>query len=174
MNSVIRLARPDEIEALVAVEESADRAFAAIPELAWIANGGGPDIEPSLAPPYAALIQLGSVWVATENDILIGFVATQAVGRDLHVWELAVAADHQQKGVGRRLMETAEQWARARTLDSLTLTTFRSVPWNAPFYSRLGFEAVENGAPAAHLDRVLADEARRGLPDRCAMRLTLR
>jgi hypothetical protein len=37
-----------------------------------------------------------------------------------------------------------------RNVAALTLTTFRDVPWNAPYYARLGFEvfAREHWGPA--------------------------
>jgi len=46
---------------------------------------------------------------------------------------------------------------------ALTLTTFRDVPWNAPFYARLGF--VEIAEPEEHLrlSSELENEARAGL-----------
>jgi hypothetical protein len=37
--------------------------------------------------------------------------------------------------------------ARTLGLTSLTLTTFRDVPWNAPFYAKLGFEYVAELTP---------------------------
>ncbi len=43
------------------------------------------------------------------------------------------------------------------------LTTFRDVPWNMPFYARLGFDEVAPNELTPALRAVLADEARRGL-----------
>ena len=34
------------------------------------------------------------------------------------------------------------EWARARGLTALLLSTFSDVAWNAPFYQRLGFVLV--------------------------------
>jgi hypothetical protein len=45
----------------------------------------------------------------------------------------------------------------------LTLTTFRAVPWNMPFYVRLGFEEIPIGRLRPELADVVADEAARGL-----------
>jgi len=33
----------------------------------------------------------------------------------------------------------ADEWAETKRLAGLTLTTFAEVPWNAPYYDRLGF-----------------------------------
>ena len=37
------------------------------------------------------------------------------------------------------LIEHVAGWARAHGSPALTLTTFTEVPWNAPYYERLGF-----------------------------------
>jgi hypothetical protein len=60
-------------------------------------------------------------------------------------------------------------------LVALTLTTFRDVAWNGPFYQRLGFEELAAHDLSPDLAQILAHEAARGLPGdrRCAMRLDL-
>jgi len=58
---------------------------------------------------------------------------------------------------------------------AVTLTTFRNLAFNAPFYERFGFAYVEGAALTrdARLQDVLLAEAAHGLPaeNRCAMRL---
>ena len=56
-----------------------------------------------------------------------------------HIEQVSVHPDHARKGLGGALIEHAASWARARDLDSLTLTTYVAVPWNGPYYERLGF-----------------------------------
>ncbi len=52
----------------------------------------------------------------------------------------------QQRGIGGGLMRACMIDARNSGFCALTLTTFRDVAWNAPFYSRLGFfEVATNG-----------------------------
>jgi hypothetical protein len=41
-------------------------------------------------------------------------------------------------------------WSRSHGFDAVTLTTFRDVPWNGPFYEKLGFR------PLTDLSRGLA------------------
>jgi GNAT superfamily N-acetyltransferase len=43
------------------------------------------------------------------------------------------------------------------------LTTFRDVPWNRPFYERLGFRVVAGAELSAALRAIVEDETRRGL-----------
>ena len=68
-------------------------------------------------------------------------------------------------------MQAAIDWARGRRLPAVTLTTFRSIPWNAPFYASMGF--VELETPTPHLAATLSKEVADGFEDRCAMRLDL-
>ena len=62
-------------------------------------------------------------------------------------------------------------WARAQGFQTISLTTFRSIPWNGPFYASLGFGEWIDPPPA--IKALLADEAEKGLKDRWAMRLDL-
>ncbi|RUQ46321.1 GNAT family N-acetyltransferase, partial [Corynebacterium pseudodiphtheriticum] len=50
---------------------------------------------------------------------------------------------------------------------AVTLTTFKHVPWNAPFYTRLGFKPETD----PRLAQILADEYAHGFEpgSRCAM-----
>src|SRR5690606_28430341 len=43
------------------------------------------------------------------------------------------------RGIGGRLVEAVLDHARAAGAPAVTLTTFRDVPWNAPWYERHGF-----------------------------------
>jgi hypothetical protein len=49
---------------------------------------------------------------------------------------------------------------------SVTLTTFRDVPWNLPFYARLGFAVVPPGQLSDALRTVVDEETRHGLDPR--------
>lgn len=76
---------------------------------------------------------------------------------------------HQGRGVGRALLAHAADWARARGLTALSLTTFRHVPWNAPFYASFGFREWDPAEAPASIRQALNYEAAKGLKDRCAM-----
>jgi hypothetical protein len=61
--------------------------------------------------------------------------------------------------------------ARNTGFKALTLTTFRDLAWNAPFYARLGFDEVTAIDAHPRLAGELANEVDDGLPAdrRCAM-----
>jgi ribosomal protein S18 acetylase RimI-like enzyme len=166
MNWTIRNAERADAGQLPAIEYSAGRRFLAIPGLAFVA-----DADDMPAEAHRRYIALGTEWVALNvSQEIVGFLAAEIVGRDLHIWELAVRADSQNQGIGSRLIETATAFARERNLDSLTLTTFANVIWNAPWYERLGFVATLGDE---RLTAIVQTETERGLPDRCAMRKNL-
>ena len=154
---------------LLDVEFSAGTLFRTLPDLAWIAD------EPLAAgETLLPLIAAGTVWVAEDSSgTVVGELRGEIVGEVLHILELAVAKEFQQRGLGRRLLDAAVSAARARGLAALTLTTFRHVAWNAPFYARYGFTELPDCDLDARLRETVCAEEARGLPNRCAMRLPL-
>ena len=161
----VRRARLDDIAFLPEVEQSAAEAFRATAH-GWVADD---EVTPTEA--YPPLVFARSLWVAEEEGAIVGFVSVDIAADALHILELAVAFPCQRRGIGRALMRGAIQAAMARGLPAVTLTTFRDVAFNAPFYRAMGFEAVE--APPPRLQAILSAERGRGLEQRCAMRLTL-
>ncbi len=65
--------------------------------------------------------------------------------------------------MGRALVAYAADCARDRGLAGLTLTTFTDVPWNAPYYERLGFRRLAAAELTPGLRRIRAAEAAHGL-----------
>jgi GNAT superfamily N-acetyltransferase len=167
----IRQTKFKDAEALPSIENSAGQAFRQIPDLAWLADG-----EDLSAEWHRKIISQGTSWVAVEKgDRPVGFLSAEISGKDLHIWELSVLLERQRAGIGRRLVEHCLEQARARSLDAVTLTTFRDVPWNEHFYARLGFAILPEGEAGPRLDDILRAEIERGWPAhrRCAMRLPL-
>ena len=168
----IRVAQSKDAESLPAIERSAAEAFLALPDLAWIA---GRDVDS--AGQHLAAMTRGPVWVAVDDsDAPLAFLSAEVVGDHLHLCELSVRRECQQQGIGRALVKHATRWTRDRGLSALTLTTFRDVAWNAPFYRRLGFEILAPSEISPDLVLILGEETSRGLPTerRCAMRLVVR
>ncbi|WP_027164897.1 GNAT family N-acetyltransferase [Mesorhizobium sp. WSM3224] len=167
----IRPARTEDAGALPQIEQSAGRAFRAIPELAWLADGDNVSAER-----HRALIAGGACWVAADGrQQPVGFLSAGIEGVALHIWELDVRLDRQGQGIGRALVERAIEDAGQRGLAAITLTTFRAVAWNAPFYRKFGFRVLEDAGIDERLASLLSDEAEHGMPldQRCAMRLDL-
>lgn len=169
MPFTLRPATPEDTHLLPAIERSAAAAFLCLPALAWIA---GHTVLSCVE--HREFMAAGLEWVMVdEQDQPLGFVCATAFDEALHIEELAVVHERQGQGLGRQLMAAVRDHAQAQGFKALTLTTFCDVPWNAPFYARLGFEVVAEAALSDILRRQLAYEASRGLEGRCAMRVRL-
>ncbi len=86
-----------------------------------------------------------SDYLETEHSLLaeaagqpIGFILTEPLDDALFIVEVAVHQDWQHQGIGRMLLKQVIEGAQQMGYPAVTLTTFREVPWNAPFYTRLG------------------------------------
>ena len=136
----------------------------------WVAQG-----EVLSCEDFGRFHQAGDLWVAQHDGRLGGFLAAQALDGNMHIRELSVRHEYQGQGIGRSLIDVAIATARRRGIPALTLTTFREVPWNAPYYDRRGFRLLTSSTLSRALADVLADEEAHGMPpgSRCAMRLDL-
>ena len=106
----------------------------------------------------------GHLWVALADDGPVGFAHVELIERDaVHLEEIDVHPDHSRRGLGRKLVLQVCEWAAGQGNKSVTLTTFRDVPWNMPFYARLGFAVVPPEQLSTGLHAVVDDETRRGL-----------
>ena len=162
----LRLARPADAAQMPAIESAASALFADDPDLA------GLDFDETWEEPeLVSLIRKGHCLVSHVGDRMAGFLVSQPFRRELHIWEMDVHPDFQQRGIGAGLVRAAQVDARNSGFKALTLTTFRDLPWNAPFYARLGFEEVTALDAHPRLAGELANEADDGLPiaRRCAM-----
>ncbi len=165
----ISLATAEDVPALAAVELAAATIFppGIVP---------GDVAEESLPPAILEEARAaGRLWVARRCGRPVGFLAAGLLDGTPFVIELDVHPDHQRRGIGTALLEAAAAWAAGTPARALTLTTFRHVPWNAPFYARLGFVEIPPPELGPGLRAQLADEAHRGLDpaQRVAMRLRL-
>jgi len=120
------------------------------------------------------LIEGGNAWVAASGrgDIL-GFLVAERRGDGLHIWEVSVMQAQQGQGIGRQLIAAAVCAAREQRLARVTLTTFSDVPWNRPFYERLGFVCQPERESAAWLRGIVEQERAQGLTQRCIMALAI-
>lgn len=168
----IRPTKVADASCLPAIERSAGAVFLTVPNLAWIATDSVTTEERHLE-----LIHNGVALVAADGaDEPVGFLGAEMMSGNLHIWQLAVRHELQGRGLGRKLLGSAESWACAHAMSGLTLTTFRAVAWNEPFYQRCGFRTLEADGLSEALRRILDEETKSGLPadQRCAMARKLR
>lgn len=145
-----------------------------IERAAAVAFVGEPAVDPArtrTAADYTRLIRRGHCLVAHVGEVMAGFLVAEPFRRELHIWEMDVAPAFQRRGIGAGLVRAAQIDARNTGFKALTLTTFRDLAWNAPFYAQLGFEEVTALDAHLRLSGELANEVDDGLPAnrRCAM-----
>lgn len=155
----IRVGVEGDVASLGAVEERAATLFRDV--------GLAAAVDLPLHDPSALRVACreGRVLVAVDaTDAPIGFAIVEAhPDGDVHLLELDVLPEHGGKGLGRALIAAAEDWGRRRGLGRITLTTFRDVPFNAPFYARVGFVVLEGSAVGGRLGAILAAEVAHGI-----------
>jgi len=152
----IRLARPSDLRHLAAVEDSGAALF-----LEHLGAGLAPAL---VSPAPSGLdrdLQPGFILVAAEQDRPVGFAHVVDLDGHAHLEQLSVLPDHARRGIGTALVRAAMEEARWAGYDDLSLCTFRDVPWNGPFYARLGFAEVDH--LAAYQRRLREHERALGL-----------
>jgi GNAT superfamily N-acetyltransferase len=115
-------------------------------------------------------------WVTVDaDDAPVAYLLSAVLDNCAHIEQVSVAPSHARRGVGAALVEHLATIARSEGRPALTLTTFRDVPWNAPYYQRLGFTIVEPPDQGPELAVVVARETRSipGRLPRVAMRRPL-
>lgn len=90
-------------------------------------------------------IDEGLSFVAVADDSMVGFAMGEMQGRDAYLRELDVVPGHQKRGIGAQLVKRFADTAKAKGARAVYLSTFRTPPWNAPFYRKLGFRDVAHG-----------------------------
>lgn len=164
--------RPTQIDdaiKLPAIEQSAGQLFSTLEDLSWISESGVQSVEKHLA-----FINHKGHWVAvnSENEP-VGFIMTTPLPESLFIHELSVSEAWQNRGIGKLLIQKVKDEAKAHQFSAVTLTTFRHVPWNAPYYQRLGFSILSESEIPHSLQEILNNEVESGgfvKETRCAMK----
>lgn len=116
------------------------------------------------------------LWVAlTGEGKPVGYAMADIVDGGAHLDEMDVVPDYGRRGIGSRLVQRVIDWARAEGFPVLTLVTFRHLPWNAPFYEKLGFVSLREDEIGAEIAALFRAEKRAGIDmrNRICMKLPL-
>ncbi|MGF7119850.1 GNAT family N-acetyltransferase [Rhodococcus sp. TAF43] len=155
---MIRLAEPADLPHLPEIDVAAGSAFRDV----------GMDAIADDDPPPLALFEThfaeGRLWVWAEHaQRPVAFCLVDVVDGNAHIEQISVHPSHARRAIGAALIDHLDEWARDRGLPELTLTTFVDVPWNGPYYRRLGFTAIADDDLGPGLRAVLDAESERGL-----------
>ncbi|MFF4161215.1 GNAT family N-acetyltransferase [Streptomyces sp. NPDC001678] len=163
----IRAVRSEDLPLLQDIERAAGRCFRDIgmPEIA--------DDEPPSIAELARYQHAGMAWVAVDHaDVPVAYLIAEHIDGNLHIEQVSVHPESSRRRIGRSLLDHLAHRAEAEGIPALTLTTFKDVPWNAPYYVRCGFQPLAEHALGPGLRRVREREAEHGLDrwPRLAMR----
>jgi GNAT superfamily N-acetyltransferase len=159
-NGAMRIdaAREEDLAVLLVIERAAGECFRDI-GMAEIADDESFPLET-----LAAYRRAGRAWVtADDSGRPVAYLLADPVDGNLHVEQVSVHPAVARRGLGRALLDHVAGLAAADGLPALTLTTFRDVPWNAPYYERCGFRRLDDAALTPGLREIRRREAAHGL-----------
>ena len=160
----IRKARPADIPYLERVERSAAEVYRTV-GLEFLIDG------PTVDPLFLSA-NLNHLWLAVDwMDRPIGFIVGEDIYGYFHVVELSVAQEYQGNGIGKQLIARMTVDVRREGYQTISLTTYRNLPWNGPWYTRLGFLEVNPLEMGTKYVEILENERQHGLDtaQRCVM-----
>jgi GNAT superfamily N-acetyltransferase len=155
---MIRPAEPEDLQRMQDIEVAAGQLFHAI------GMDSVADAPPMTEEELAAYQRVGRAWTATESSgVAIAYILVDVLGAWAHIEQVTVHPEHSHRGIGSTLMAHVERWAAGTKLRGLSLTTFTGVPWNAPYYERLGFRQLPETEWTSEHGEVVRREKQHGL-----------
>lgn len=100
---------------------------------------------------------------ADEHNHPVAYLLVEPLDGYALIEQVSVHPSHARQGLGSQLLDAAQAWAEQHQLAGLVLTSYVHVPWNAPYYQRLGFRVLSDEEIPQGLRAVRAHEAARGL-----------
>jgi ribosomal protein S18 acetylase RimI-like enzyme len=155
----IRSARLEELSLLAQIEQSAARLFLDTPYSFLV------DADPLPLDFVQQQFQAGQVWVAVNRyEAVVGYAIARGVDGTFYLQQIDVAPEHGRRGIGSALVNTVCAWAKTQGYRIVSLSTFRDIPWNAPFYSKLGFRILDEFELTIGFQQIRLQEIKAGLP----------
>lgn len=152
----VRLAEPADLPLLGPIEVRAGERFRSI---------GMADVAEDPPFPLEVLEACqadGCVWVAELSGEVVGYALALETGGLAHLEQVSVVPEAGGMGVGAALVDAVGHWAEGRA-PWLTLSTFTGVPWNQPWYERIGFTVVPADEVGPALHEIVEHEVALGL-----------
>ncbi|WP_234407214.1 GNAT family N-acetyltransferase [Microterricola viridarii] len=170
---LIRPAQTADLARLAEIEAAAGERFRTL-GMSAIADDAPPSPDE-----YESFRAAGRAWVAVDDGTeivgtavvgtavvgtaVVGYLLARLVDGNAHIEQVSVHPDSARRGIGAALIEAVEEWAHGHGLAALTLTTFADVPWNAPYYARLGFVELAVSEWGLELTALVGAEEAHGL-----------
>jgi len=162
----IRPAKEDDLSHLPKIEARAAQLFApfGLGELFQ----PGPNRLAEIRPYFDAQ----RMWVAEVDDAPIGFAMATVIDGQAHLEEVDVLPEFGRQGIGSALIGRVCQWAVEQKFPAITLSTQKNIPWNLPYYEKMGFAVIAEDELTPAYQKLRDHERELGLPveDRVIMR----
>jgi predicted N-acetyltransferase YhbS len=130
---LIRVAEPGDVEAIAAIVE---RAYGVYVERIGLRPGPMDD-------DHAEQVRRRLAHVAEDGAEVVGLIVLVELEDRLVIENVAVDPARQGEGIGRRLLEFAEETARRAGIGTVALYTHEMMTENLALYARLGYEEDE-------------------------------
>ncbi|HLS79046.1 MAG TPA: GNAT family N-acetyltransferase [Nocardia sp.] len=153
----VREAVEADIPVLREIERAAGEPFARV-GMIEIAEDEPPSVEA-----LRGYLEAGRAWVVEEDGAVVAYLVADLIDGNAHIDQVSVRPELRGRGLGKLLIDRLVAWARERGLAAITLTTFTEVPWNGPYYARIGFRQLPPEERTPGLRAVCAAEAAHGL-----------
>lgn len=153
-----RLATVNDFVTIQKIERAAGQAFRTI------GMDSVADDDPVSASAFEGFLTRDGAWVTVaDDDSVVAYLLIELLDAAMYVEQVTVHPRSARQGLGAGLLDVASERAADNNLAAVTLTTFRDVPWNAPYYVRLGFAVTTEGQWGSALQHKVATEATKGL-----------
>ena len=121
------------------------------------------DNPPTREETFGEAIAADLLHVAEQHEQCVGFTLALTHGAACHLEQMSVDPASHRQGIGAALLRNLIEVARSRGIARVTLSTFKHVAWNGPYYERYGFRYLTDSELTTPLIEVRRDEAAAGL-----------
>lgn len=149
----IRLASADELHKVAPLEQAAAELFRTI------GMDAVADDAPVSESELLQAVEGQRLWVAVEYGVLKAYLLGDFLPQSLHIDQVTVHPDAARRGLGALMIESVSADPRSKERGLITLTSFANVPWNAPYYERIGFlDIAEENWPEGVAEKFAAEQ----------------
>lgn len=99
------------------------------------------------------------LFVSTAANHIVGYAMVVRTDGNVHLDQVSIDPLFARRRIGARLVEYCVEWAQLRGAHQVSVFTFAHVPWNAPYYLRLGFIRQEVSELGPDLTRLWLQES---------------
>lgn len=133
------------------ISTEARERYRSIPKLAYVAD----------TPPVAReRFEAGTGWVVEIDGEVLGYALTKPVDDLLFLDNISTQPEANGMGLGSKLLLMVLKGAAARGFETVALTTFRTPPWNGPWFRRYGFLPFPESEVGPELTKIIEMQSR--------------